>query len=126
MIHPTAIVDKKAELDKNVTVGPYAIIDGDVSIGAGTQIGAHTTIESFVSIEPDCRIFPHAAIGGVPQSVRFENEKTWVKIGRRSVIREFVTIHRGTGFGGGITEVGRKTSSWPIPTLHTTAKPAGG
>lgn len=107
-IHPTAIVDPKAELDSDVQVGPYAIIREEVSIGSGTQIGAHTVIEPFVSIGRDCRIFQFASIGAIPQSLKFEGEKTYVKIGKGTVIREFVTIHRGTGFGGGITEVGEQ------------------
>jgi len=107
-IHPTAIVDPKAELDSDVQVGPYAIIREDVSIGSGSQIGSHAVIEPFVSIGRDCRIFQFASIGATPQSLKFEGEKTYVKIGRGSIIREFVTIHRGTGFGGGITEVGEQ------------------
>ncbi len=107
-IHPTAIVDPKAELDSDVQVGPYAIIREDVSIGSGSQIGSHTVIEPFVSIGRDCRIFQFASIGATPQSLKFEGEKTYVKIGKGSIIREFVTIHRGTGFGGGITEIGEQ------------------
>ena len=106
MIHPTAIVDPKAEIGSDVHIGPYSVISGDVVIGDRTSIGAHVVIEPFVTIDPDCRIFQYAAIGAIPQSVKFEGEKTTVKIGRNSVVREFVTIHRGTGFGGGITEVG--------------------
>ena len=106
MIHSTAIVDAKAELDSNVIVGPYSIIKGDVTIASGTVIGSHVVIEPYVAIGSDCSIFQYAAIGAVPQSVKFEGEKTYVKIGRACTIREFVTIHRGTGFGGGITEIG--------------------
>jgi len=106
MIHPTAIVDPKAEVGSDVEIGPYSIIAGDVVIGERTRIGAHVVIEPYVTIDPDCRIFQYAAIGAIPQSVKFEGEKTYVKIGRNTVVREFVTIHRGTVFGGGITEVG--------------------
>ena len=107
-IHPTAIVDPKAELGNDVQVGPYAIIREDVSIGSGSEVGSHAVIEPFVSIGRDCRIFQFASIGATPQSLKFEGEKTYVKIGRGTVIREFVTIHRGTGFGGGITEIGEQ------------------
>jgi UDP-N-acetylglucosamine acyltransferase len=107
-IHPTAIVDPKAELDSDVQVGPYAIIREDVSIGSGSQIGPHAVIEPYVSIGRDCRIFHFASIGATPQSLKFDGEKTYVKIGKGTIIREFVTIHRGTGFGGGITEVGEQ------------------
>lgn len=108
MIHPTAIVDPGAQLDSNVEIGPYSIIREKTAIASGTSIGPHVVIEPFVTIGSDCRIFQGAAIGGVPQSVKFEGEETIVKIGRGCTIREFVTIHRGTGFGGGVTEVGEE------------------
>jgi len=108
MIHATAIIDSKAELDTNVEVGPYSIIRQNVSIGAGTVIGSHAVIEPYVTIGENCHIFQYAAIGAVPQSLKFKGEKTDVKIGRGTIIREFVTIHRGTEFGGGLTEVGEE------------------
>ena len=108
MIHPTADVNPKADIDSSVEIGPYAIIRENVTIGAGTVIGPHAVIEPFVTIGPKCQIFQFAAVGAVPQSLKFKGEKTYVKIGRETIIREFVTIHRGTGFGGGITEVGEK------------------
>jgi UDP-N-acetylglucosamine acyltransferase len=79
-----------------------------VSIGAGTVIGSHVIIEPYVTIGHDCHIFQHAAIGATPQSLKFKGEKTDVKIGRGTIIREFVTVHRGTEFGGGLTEVGEE------------------
>jgi UDP-N-acetylglucosamine acyltransferase len=108
MIHPTAIVDSRAEIGPDVTIGPYSIIKENVIIGSGTRIDSHVVIEPYVNVESDCEIFQFAAIGAIPQSVKFEGEETYVKIGRNSIIREFVTIHRGTGFGGGITEVGEE------------------
>jgi len=107
MIHPTAIVDPGAAIGKDVRIGPYAVIDADVSIGAGTVIGPHAVIGPHVEIEPDCRISQGSAVGGIPQSVRFEGEVTHVRIGARTVIHEFATIHRGTGFGGGVTRIGQ-------------------
>ena len=108
MIHPTAIIDPKAELDSTAEVGPYSIISKNVFIGAGTIIGPHVVIEPYVSIGPECHIFQYAAIGAAPQSLKFEGGKTYVTIGRKTIIREFVTIHRGTEFGGGITEIGEE------------------
>ena len=108
MIHSTAIVDPKAEVDSSAEIGPYAIIGENVFIGPDTIIGAHSVIEPYVSIGPQCHIYPHAAIGAAPQSLKFKGEKTYVKIGKGAIIREFVTIHRGTAFGGGITEVGEE------------------
>ena len=108
MIHPTAIIDTEAEIGPNVTIGPYAIVKGNVTIGAGTEIGPYTTIDEYVSVGPDCRIFQYASIGAAPQDLKFHGEKTYLKIGRGSIIREFVTINRGTAFGGGYTEVGEE------------------
>ena len=108
MIHPTAIVDSKADIEENVNIGAYSMVGANVRIGAGTFIGPHVVIQPFVDIGPDCQIFQYASIGAVPQALKFEGEETHVRIGRGTVVREFVTINRGTGFGGGITEVGEK------------------
>lgn len=108
MIHPSAIIDSSAEIDSNVEIGPYTIVKNNVSIGSGSVIGPHAIIDPYVDIGSDCKIFQFASIGAVPQAVKFGGEKTYVKIGRGSVIREFVTINRGTGFGGGITEIGEE------------------
>ena len=108
MIHPTAIINPKAEIDSNVEIGPYSIIGKNVFIGSGTVIGPHVVVDSYVTIGADCNIFQYAAIGAAPQSLKFEGGETYVKIGRGTIVREFVTIHRGTEFGGGITEVGEE------------------
>ncbi len=108
MIHPTAIIDPKAEIDDNVTVGPYSIIMGDVRIGAGTIVGSHVFIDAYVEIGANCRIFQYASVGTAPQSIKYKGEETWLKIGKNSIIREFATLNRGTVFGGGVTEVGEE------------------
>ncbi len=106
MIHPTAIISPSAEIDANVTIGPYAIIESDVRIGSGTTIGSHATVEKYVTIGENCQIYQYASIGGAPQDLKFHGEKSYLTIGRGTIIREFVTINRGTEAGGGITEVG--------------------
>lgn len=106
MIHSTAIVSTKAQIADDVVIGPYSIIGDHVTIGAGTRIMSHVVIEPYVEIGTDCRIFQYAAIGAPPQSLKFQGEKTWLKIGKGCIIREFVTLHRGTGFGGGLTQIG--------------------
>lgn len=106
MIHPTAIVDPKAEIDSDVEIGPYSIISGSVQIGKGCVIGPHVTVEPYVSISRNCHIYQYASIGAKPQDLKFKGEKSYLKIGRGTVIREFVTINRGTRAGGGVTEVG--------------------
>lgn len=108
MIHPTAIIDSSAQIDSNVTIGPFAIVKGEVHIGSGTTIGPYTTIENYVTIGPDCQIFQYGSIGGAPQDLKFHGEKTYLTIGRGSIIREFVTINRGTEAGGGITQLGEE------------------
>ena len=108
MIHPTAIIDPKADIDSNVEIGPYSIIEANVQIGSGTIVGPHVVIQQHVTMGPDCHIFQYASIGAVPQAVKFKGEETILKIGRGTVVREFVTINRGTEFGGGITEVGEE------------------
>lgn len=108
MIHPTAIIDPKADIDSSVNVGPYTIINRDVTIGAGTEVGSHVVIDPYVTIGPNCKIYQYAAIGAVPQSLKFQGEVTYVKINQGTIVREFVTIHRGTEGGGGITEVGEE------------------
>jgi UDP-N-acetylglucosamine acyltransferase len=106
MIHPTAIIDSKAEIDENVSVGPFSIINKHVKIASGTVIGSHVTVDSHTEIGPNCYIYQYASIGTVPQAVRFKGEVTHLKIGKNTVIREFATLNRGTEFGGGVTEVG--------------------
>jgi len=108
MIHPTAIVDPGAELDSGVEIGPYVIIGKKVFIGSGTAIGPHAVIDPYTTIGPNCRIFQFASVGAAPQSLKFGGEESWVKIGQGTVIREFVTVNRGTGPGGGLTEVGEE------------------
>ncbi len=108
MIHPTAIVDVKAEIDSNVEIGPYSVIRDHVSIGEGTVIGPHVMVDRYVSIGPECHIFQYASVGTRPQAIKFKGEKTFVKIGRGTVVREFTTINRGTDFGTGVTEIGEE------------------
>ncbi len=106
MIHPTAVIDSKAEIDEGVSVGPYSIIKGNAKILSGTKIGSHVVIEENVTIEKGCEIFQFASIGGAPQDLKFEGETSFLKIGKGTVIREFATVNKGTGLGGGITELG--------------------
>ncbi len=107
-IHPTAITGPRTELGENVTIGPYTIIEGDVFIDSGTQIGAHVYIDHFTHIGKNCQISPFASIGTPPQDVTYKGEKTEVYIGDNNVIREYVTIHRGTAGGGGKTQIGNQ------------------
>jgi len=95
-IHPTAVVDKKAELADSVEVGPYAIIGPDVKIGEGTTVGAHSVIDGHTTIGKNNRIFTGAVIGSITQDLKFKGEKSYVKIGDNNIIREYVTVNMGT------------------------------
>ncbi len=104
-IHPTAIVSPKAELAENVTIEPYSIIGPDVTIGSGTVVGPHVVIEGKTAIGEKNRIFPFVSIGQAPQDITFGDEDTRVLIGNNNIIREYVTIHRGSHRGEGATKV---------------------
>lgn len=106
MIHSTAIISPKAHIAEDVEIGPYTIIGDQVTIGEGTRIKSHVVIDPYVEIGANCTIFQYASIGAEPQDLKFKNEESQVKIGDGCLIREFVTIHRGTALGGGITKVG--------------------
>ena len=99
-IHPTAIVDPGAELGSDVTLGPYSIVEGDVTIGDGTRLGSHVIIGAHTIIGKENRIFHGAAVGLIPQDLKFTGEKTYLRIGDRNIIREFCTLNRGTAARG--------------------------
>lgn len=102
-IHPSAIVGENVTIGKNVTIGPYTVIDDDVIIGDGTSIGNSNTIKKYTEIGKNCKIFHNCVIGELPQDLKFGGEKTAVKIGNETTIREFVSIHRGTNARGETT-----------------------
>lgn len=106
MIHPTAIVSSKAQIDSDVSIGAYTVIGDNVSIGKGSIIGPHVVVDPQVTIGEECQIFQFASIGAIPQSLRYEGEKSSVTIEDKCIIREFVTINRGTKDGGGSTRIG--------------------
>ncbi|MDX1917931.1 MAG: acyl-ACP--UDP-N-acetylglucosamine O-acyltransferase [Candidatus Caenarcaniphilales bacterium] len=104
-IHPTALISPKAEIDSSAVIAPYCIIDGEVKIGAGTRVGAYSRIEGNVIIGSECNLAGWASLGLAPQDIGYKGEATGVKIGDRVTLREFVTVHRGTVNGGGITVI---------------------
>lgn len=105
LIHPTAVIDESAELAPDVTVGAYTVIGPNVRIGAGTSVGPHVHIVRDTTIGRDCAIHHGAALGGDPQDLKFGGERTELIVGDRTVIREFVTMSRGT-VAHGRTEIG--------------------
>ena len=115
-IHPTAIVDKRAKLGANVTVGPYTVIDGNVEIGEGTTIGAHNVITGHTRIGRDNRIFHFCSIGEANQDKKYKGEPTRVEIGDGNTIREYCSIHRGTVQDAALTRVG--SDNWIMANCH--------
>lgn len=105
-IHPSALVDPKAQLGSNVEIGAFSIIGSDVKIGDGTVIKSHVVIEGNSTIGKNNLIYPFTTIGMAPQDLKFKNEKSEVVIGDNNVIREHVTIHLGTQDGTMLTKVG--------------------
>lgn len=105
-IHPTAIIHPGAELSADVVVGPYAVIDEEVRVGNGCRIHAHTHIASYTTIGERCEIYSYASIGTQPQDLKFDGRRTETLIGNDNVIREFVTINRGSVGGDGVTRIG--------------------
>lgn len=106
IIHPTACVDPKAEIEAGVFIGPYCVVEEGVKIRRGTKLEAHVVIKGLTEIGSDCLFSPYSVIGTEPQDITYKDEPTQVIIGDRNIFREFITIHRGTVKGGGITRIG--------------------
>lgn len=106
MIHPTAIIDPKAELASDVCVGPYVIIGPDVIIESGTSIGPHAVIKGPTRIGQNNKLFQFVSVGEDPQDKKYKGETTRLDIGDNNIIREFATLHRGTVQDRGITVLG--------------------
>ncbi len=105
-IHPTALVHPDAHLGEGTRVGAYAIVDAKVQTGRGCVIHNHAVIRDFSVLGDEVQVHPFAVIGGDPQHVKYRGEPTTVSIGNRVVLRESVTVNRGTTFGNGTTVVG--------------------
>ena len=95
-IHPTAIIDASAEIDRTADIGPYVIIEGPVKIGADTRIRAHVYLSGWTQIGQRCDIHPFAVIGHMPQDFHYDGQRSYCKIGNDVIIRESATVHRGT------------------------------
>ena len=106
-IHPTALVDRTAELGVDVEIGPFAIIGPSVTVGDRGVVAARATLQQNVRLGTDVRVGQSTVIGGDPQDLKYQGEETWVEIGDGSVIREFTTINRGTA-ASGVTRVGER------------------
>jgi UDP-N-acetylglucosamine acyltransferase len=108
MIHRTALVDPKAHLGQDVSIGPYAIIGPRVTVGDGCTVAAHAVLERNVKLGAGVKLGYGAVIGNDPQDLKYQGEETWVEIGDGTIIRDYCTINRGTS-ATGKTTVGERS-----------------
>jgi UDP-N-acetylglucosamine acyltransferase len=105
-IHPTAIISPKANLGRNVVVGPYSIIGDDVTLHDDVNVASHCVIEGPSEFGSGSIFYPFVSAGQSPQDLKYRGEQSWLRAGERNTFREFSTIQRGTEVGGNITELG--------------------
>jgi UDP-N-acetylglucosamine acyltransferase len=109
MVHPSAIIDPQAKVHASCKIGPYCVIGPDVEMGEGCHLASHVIVEGPTKIGIGNGFFPFSSIGMAPQDLSYAGEPTRLEIGDHNVMREFVTINRGTAKGGGLTRVGSHT-----------------
>jgi UDP-N-acetylglucosamine acyltransferase len=105
-IHPTAIISPKAELGKNIDIGPYSIVGEDVILHDDVRVGSHCVIEGPSEFGRGTIFYPFVSAGQAPQDLKYRGERSWLRTGERNTFREFTTLQRGTEVGGNITEIG--------------------
>ncbi len=115
-IHSTAIINQGAQLDTNVSIGPYAIIGPNVKIGKGSTVQSHCVIDGHTEIGTDNNFFPFSSIGAIPQDKKYAGESTRLVIGDRNIVRESCTFNLGTAQGGGLTRLGN--DNWIMAYVH--------
>ena len=115
-IHASAAIDPSAIIGEDAVIDAFTVIGAEVEIGAGTRIGPHCSVLGPTCIGRDNHVHGHVAIGGDPQDKKYRGEAVRLEIGDRNVIREFATINRGTGDGGGVTRIG--SDNWLLAYTH--------
>jgi UDP-N-acetylglucosamine acyltransferase len=115
-IHPSAVVDREAELADDVEVGPFSVIGPQVSIGAGSRVGSHVMIAGRTRIGRDNRVYSFCSLGEIPQDKKYAGEPTELVIGDANTIREYCSFNTGTLQGGGVTRVG--SDNWIMAYVH--------
>ena len=105
-IHPTALVDAKAEIHESVEIGPFCVVGPKVRLHAGVKLLTHVVVDGVTEVGADCTVGAFSSLGGAPQHLGHKGEETSLIIGPRNSIREHVTMNTGTIMGGGVTRVG--------------------
>ncbi len=105
-IHPTAIISPSAKIGEDCYIGAFSTVGDEVVLGNKVHLESHVVVDGKTSIGDETRIFPFVSIGLAPQDLKYAGEPTATEIGKRNHIREFVTVHRGTQGGGGLTKIG--------------------
>jgi UDP-N-acetylglucosamine acyltransferase len=105
-IHPAAVVSQRAQIGTGCYIGPYSIVGDEVELKDGVRLDSHCVIDGRTVIGEGTRVFPFVSIGLPAQDLKYKGEPSETRIGRRNLIREFVTIHRGTAGGGMLTQIG--------------------
>ncbi len=95
-IHPTAIIDPKADIDASVEIGPFSIVDANVRIAAHSRLFQNVYVTGWTEIGESCEVHPGAIVGHVPGDIKYKGARTYCRIGRDTILREYVTVHRGT------------------------------
>ena len=105
-VHPSAIVDSRAEMDSDVEIGPYCVIGAAVKIGKGTRIHSHAVVEGRTTLGEGNVVFPFATVGTAPQDLKYRGEPSELVVGNHNTIREYASLNPGTSGGGMVTRVG--------------------
>ena len=105
-IHESAIVSPNAKIGSDCYIGPFCTVGNDVQLGDGVRLDSHVVVDGLTTIGDETHVYPFASIGLAPQDLKYAGEPTGTEIGKRNHIREFVTVHRGTAGGGGMTRIG--------------------
>jgi UDP-N-acetylglucosamine acyltransferase len=116
LIDPSAKIDPSAEIARDVSIGPWSIIGPNVNIGAGSEIASHVVIRANTRIGKNNKIFQFSSVGEEPADKKFAGEETWMEIGDNNILRESVSLHRGTEAGGAVTRIG--SNNLLMPHVH--------
>ena len=109
MIHPNAVIHPRAELDSSVEIGPWCTIGPQVKIAKNVKLHSNVVVDGWTTIDEGTEVYPFSLLGVTPQDLKYKGENTQLIVGKNNVIRELVTIHRGTAHGGGVTRIGSST-----------------